>query len=119
MVTIIDYGSVNLRSVQKALERVGVEARITDDDGFSNKHLEVTATICYEAAKLEIQHVVWAIPGAAGLRTQLRVRALPGFDAKAARVADRKITDCGGTLLIPGARADHLPLDFTISNSRR
>ena len=31
MVTIIDYGSGNLRSVQKALERVGVEARITSD----------------------------------------------------------------------------------------
>lgn len=31
MVTIIDYGSGNLRSVQKALERVGVEARIADD----------------------------------------------------------------------------------------
>ena len=31
MVTIIDYGSGNLRSVQKALERVGVEARISDD----------------------------------------------------------------------------------------
>ena len=31
MATIIDYGSGNLRSVQKALERVGVEARITDD----------------------------------------------------------------------------------------
>ena len=31
MVTIIDDGSGNLRSVQKALERVGVEARITDD----------------------------------------------------------------------------------------
>ena len=31
MVTIIDYGSGNLRSVQKAMERVGVEARITDE----------------------------------------------------------------------------------------
>ena len=31
MVPIIDYGSGNLRSVQKALERVGVEARISDD----------------------------------------------------------------------------------------
>ena len=31
MVTIIDYGSGNLRSVQKALERVGVEAHVTDD----------------------------------------------------------------------------------------
>lgn len=31
MVTIIDYGSGNLRSVQKAVERLGIEARITDD----------------------------------------------------------------------------------------
>ena len=31
MVTIIDYGSGNLRSVQKALERIGVEAVISDD----------------------------------------------------------------------------------------
>jgi glutamine amidotransferase len=31
MITIIDYGSGNLRSVQKALERLGVEARITGD----------------------------------------------------------------------------------------
>ena len=31
MVTIVDYGSGNLRSVQKALERVGAEVRITDD----------------------------------------------------------------------------------------
>jgi glutamine amidotransferase len=31
MVTIIDYGSGNLRSVQKAVERLGFEARITDD----------------------------------------------------------------------------------------
>jgi len=31
MVTIVDYGSGNLRSVQKAFERLGAEARITDD----------------------------------------------------------------------------------------
>jgi glutamine amidotransferase len=31
MVTIVDYGSGNLRSVQKAFERLGVEARITSD----------------------------------------------------------------------------------------
>jgi glutamine amidotransferase len=33
MVTIVDYGSGNLRSVQKAVERLGVEARISDDPG--------------------------------------------------------------------------------------
>jgi len=31
MVTIVDYGSGNLRSVQKACERLGVAALITDD----------------------------------------------------------------------------------------
>jgi glutamine amidotransferase len=31
MVTIVDYGSGNLRSVQKAFERLGTAARITDD----------------------------------------------------------------------------------------
>ena len=31
MVTIVDYGSGNLRSVQKAFERLGAEARITYD----------------------------------------------------------------------------------------
>ena len=31
MVTIVDYGSGNLRSVQKAFERIGAEARITSD----------------------------------------------------------------------------------------
>ena len=31
MVTIIDYGSGNLRSVQKAFERIGVQAEITGD----------------------------------------------------------------------------------------
>lgn len=31
MITIVDYGSGNLRSVQKAFERLGTPARITDD----------------------------------------------------------------------------------------
>ena len=31
MITIVDYGMGNLRSVQKGLEKVGAEARITDD----------------------------------------------------------------------------------------
>ena len=31
MVTIVDYGSGNLRSVQKAFEKLGTPARITDD----------------------------------------------------------------------------------------
>lgn len=91
----------------------------SDDDGFTGKHLEIVSTIRYEAAMLEVQHVIWVFPGAPGLRTQLRVKALPGFDPKAARVPDRMISDSGGTKLGPGARVDHLPLDLSIPNRRR
>jgi glutamine amidotransferase len=39
MLTIVDYGSGNLRSVQKAFERVGAAARITSDpDGVAEAH---------------------------------------------------------------------------------
>lgn len=37
MISIIDYGMGNLRSVQKALELMGVEANITDDAEVINK----------------------------------------------------------------------------------
>jgi glutamine amidotransferase len=33
MITIVDYGSGNLRSVQKAFERLGAAARVTSDPG--------------------------------------------------------------------------------------
>jgi len=97
----------------------GVEARVSDDDGFTGKHLEIVSTIRYQEAKLELQHVIWAFPGAPGLRTQLRLKALPGFHPEKGNVADRKANSFGSTLLQPGARADFLPLDFSIPNRRR
>ncbi|HXS98777.1 MAG TPA: hypothetical protein VN736_29475 [Candidatus Limnocylindrales bacterium] len=100
---------------------VDIEAHESDDDGFSSRHLEIVTTIAYEAAKLHLQHVVWAYPDAPGLRTQLRVKALPGFDskAKALQAGDRSYKSYGGSLISPGARADHLPLDLALPNRRR
>ncbi len=33
LVAVLDYGIGNLRSAQKALQRVGADARLTDDPG--------------------------------------------------------------------------------------
>lgn len=93
---------------------VSTESRISDDDGFSGRHLELVSTIRYDEAKLLIQHIVWAIPDAPGLRTQLRVKALPGFDPKDKPTGDFTFKDFGATFLKPSARAEYLPLDFTL-----
>ncbi|MCX6997399.1 MAG: hypothetical protein NTV49_10015 [Kiritimatiellaeota bacterium] len=93
--------------------------RESDDDGFSSKHLEVVSTVNYPKAGMAVQHVVWIFPGAPGIRTQLRVKALPGYVAKGAAADDQPYKDYGGTRFRPGARADLLPLDLSQPNSRR
>ena len=77
---------------------IGSSARVDDDDGFSGKHLEVVTTVHYERARLQVQHVVWAFPDSPGIRTQLRVKALPGYAANGT-ADDRKYFSYGGTLL--------------------
>jgi hypothetical protein len=114
-----DWELPGILDVGSAAELVSIDAHVSNDEGFSNQYLEVITTIRYPVAKLEFQHVIWAFPDAPGLRVQLRVKALPGFDPKPAIDADRKIVDCGGTKLGPGARVDHLPVDFSQPNSRR
>ena len=101
-------------------ELLSVAIKTDDDKGFTGKHLEAVSKIRYPQAKLEIEHVVWAFPDAPGLRVQLRVKALPGYEPK--RVVadkDRPYKSYGGAFLAPGPRADFLPLDFSTPNSRR
>jgi len=100
-------------------EMVGFEANENDDEGFSNRHLQVVTTFKYPEAKIEIQHVIWVYPNAPGIRTQLRVRALDGFSPKGITDAEGKRMDCGYWVAVPGARADYLPLNFTDQNQRR
>jgi hypothetical protein len=90
-----------------------------DDDGFSTKYLEVNSTVHYPRAGLAVQHVIWVYPGAPGVRTQLRVKALPGFNPSGAIPDDQRYIDSGGTRFRAGARTDCLPLDFSQPNSRR
>ena len=99
-------------------ELVSVTVREDDDAGFSSKHLEVVSTMRYETAHLELQHVIWVFPSAPGLRTQLRAKALPGWQPAGKPEAEGRRTDCGGVFAVPSARADQLPLDFAARNER-
>lgn len=71
-----DWDLPGLISNDTAGKLLEVTANISDDDGFSNKHIEVVSSIRYEEQKLEIQHIVWVFPGAPGLRTQLRIKGM-------------------------------------------
>jgi hypothetical protein len=55
-------------------EVVALTACEDDDEGFTSKHLEVAAEIAYPQAGVSVRYVIWAYPGATGLRTQLWVK---------------------------------------------
>lgn len=100
-------------------ELVNFEVKEDDDEGFSNKHLEVVTTFKYPDAKLEIQHVIWVFSDAPGIRTQLRVKALEGFSPKGLPDKEGKRIDCGHWIAVSSARTEYLPLNFNVENARR
>lgn len=98
---------------------VSFEVRESDDEGFINRHLEVVTHLRYDSARLELQHVVWLFPDAPGLRVQLRVKALDGFNPEGLPEKETSRNYFGHTLSVPSGRADYLPLDFSVKNQRR
>lgn len=112
----------NLQKMDTVLTRakiISLTTKVSDDDGFSSKHLEVITQMQYESLKLEIQYVIWVYPGVPGIRTQLRIKALPGFLPEGFPRADTIKKYFGSTQPVPGARTEYLPLDFSTKNSRR
>lgn len=59
---------------------VSLTARVSDDEKFTDTHICVEVEFEYPEKKLLVKYVVWVYPGAEGLRTQLQLKALPGFD---------------------------------------
>lgn len=59
---------------------ISLNARISDDEKFTNHHICVEADIEYPEKELIIKYVVWVYPNIQGIRTQLQLKALPGFD---------------------------------------
>ena len=97
---------------------ISLTASVRDDDGFTNKYVEVVTQLRYESLHLEVQHVIWVYPDAPGVRTQLRIKALPGFQPENFPKEDTITKYYGSTQPLPGARAEFLPVDFSLKNKR-
>lgn len=114
-----DWNLQKVDSVPAVGKLISLTANLDDDEGFINKYIEVEANIYYEALKLEVKYVIWAFPDAPGIRTQLLLKALPGFNPEEFPKSDTTKIFYGSTQPVPGARTEFLPLDFSIKNSRR
>lgn len=98
---------------------VSLDVKESDDEGFITKHLEVITQVRYDSARLEVQHVVWLFPDAPGIRVQLRIKALEGFKPDGLPEKETTKEYYGHTLSVPSARAEYLPIDFSVKNQRR
>jgi len=65
---------------------IALSARPDDDEGFTTRHLVVTAEILYPASGVTVKYTVWAYPDAPGLRTQLWIKGAPAKRDKGDRV---------------------------------
>lgn len=60
---------------------VAMKSFISDDEKFTDTHICVEVEFAYPEKHLIVKYIIWAYPGVEGLRTQLKLKALPGFDA--------------------------------------
>lgn len=60
---------------------ISLSAKIDDDEKFTDTHILVEAEFEYPVNHLLVKYIVWVYPGADGLRTQLQLKALQGFDS--------------------------------------
>jgi hypothetical protein len=87
---------------------VRLEAQPDDDEGFTSSHLRVAADIEYPQAKLAVRYSVWAYPGSTGFRTQLLVKALPGYQPPARQKPTASI-DRSGWKVVDATRGENAP----------
>ncbi len=63
---------------------VSLSADLDDDERFTSDHLRVVAEFEYPEGGLRLRYAIWAYPGAPGLRTQCRLKALAAYDGAGA-----------------------------------
>ncbi|SDD05342.1 alpha-galactosidase [Niabella drilacis] len=100
-------------------ELLDIAVSESDDEGFSSRHLQVISTIKYPDGKLMLQHIIWVYPNATGIRTQLRVKALDGFNTAKIKDDEGRINYYGNMMTTPGPRCEYLPLGLKEENQRR
>jgi len=82
---------------------VSLITKISDDEHFTSEHIEIIAEFHYET-QVAVQYLIWVYPGAPGIRTQLKVRALHGMNQTQAKNTP--------------ARNEYIPLNWTGLNRR-
>lgn len=65
-------------------ELVSLTAEPDDDNGFTARHLRVTAEFFYPKPDVRLRYTIWAWPGAEGVRTQLWLKAAPPTETASA-----------------------------------
>lgn len=104
---------------QSSAELIDVTIKEANDNGFSSPYLEVVSTIKYADAGLVFEHVIWVYPNSPGIRTQLRVKALSGYNSAKIRTEESERSEYGLKTAVRGARVEYLPLNFSEENARR
>ena len=60
-------------------ELVAARTEVSDDEGFTSKHVAFMAEMLYPEAAVALRFIVWAFPNAPGIRVNLQIRALDGY----------------------------------------
>ena len=113
-----DWNWTKYDSSPASAKLISLTASVNNDDGFTNKYVEVVTQLRYESLNIEVQHVIWVYPDAPGVRTQLRIKALSGFEPENFPKADTITKYYVSNQPIPGGRAEFLPVDFSVKNKR-
>lgn len=70
-------------------ELIELTAKRCNDDHFTSDHLCVTAVLKYPEDHLLLKYTIWAYPDAPGFRTQIHLKAMPGFDRSLCNLGPR------------------------------
>jgi hypothetical protein len=63
-------------SVKGNAKLQNIRAEISDDEGFTSKHIEVAVHFSYPDDNLDLKYTLWVYPDAPGIRTQLFMKKL-------------------------------------------
>jgi len=58
-----------------------IDVNVSDDEKFTDKHLCTEIIFEYPTEKISLKYVIWAYPNSNGIRTQIKLKALEGFDS--------------------------------------
>lgn len=58
-----------------------IDVNISDDEKFTDEHLSAEIIFEYPTEKISLRYVIWVYPNSTGIRTQIQLMALKGFDS--------------------------------------